>query len=242
MTSVAAFQEQNSVYELAILDIRLDGGTQMRAFVNSQVVYEYSRLLYDGVVFPPVRVWFDGDCYWLADGFHRIEAHKVVGRHRIDAEVKPGTLEDARWDSLKANSKHGLRRSRADLMLLATKALNYHQTAGISINKLADHLTIPEPTLRRWIKKLTSSNDEVTHRASSPGASRGDQDNRLPSLVRERHRIWGELELLKRTATRSEMLAVVNILEKWLIGAASTTRTCEAIERLFHAHGTPPSR
>jgi uncharacterized protein (DUF1015 family) len=47
----------------------------------------------------PIRVFFDGTTYLLADGFHRVAAALKVGRRRIKAEVVMGTYADmeAEW-------------------------------------------------------------------------------------------------------------------------------------------------
>jgi hypothetical protein len=84
---------------------------QGRAGSNGSIIAEYAKLMRMGVVFPPVRTWFDGDSYWLSDGFQRIAATELVGFREVAAEVFLGTVEDARWDSYAANSVHGLRRT-----------------------------------------------------------------------------------------------------------------------------------
>jgi hypothetical protein len=145
---------------LDIARIRVDGGTQSRKSLSEEVAEQYARLMADGVVFPPVRVWFDGDNYWLSDGFHRVEAARRTGLAQILIELRQGTLDDARWDSFSANVAHGLRRSREDLELIVSRALSHQRTTGLSTNQLAKHLGIPEPTLRRWMRGRSSSNGE----------------------------------------------------------------------------------
>jgi hypothetical protein len=77
-------------------------------------VAEYAAVLVEGGVFPPIVVFFDGEFHWLADGFHRLEAHKKVGNTEIDADVRQGTQRDAILHSVGANATHGLRRSTED--------------------------------------------------------------------------------------------------------------------------------
>ena len=57
-------------------EIRIDGGTQARAKMNTATVEEYATALKEGVIFPPVVVFYDGTDYWLADGFNRYYANK----------------------------------------------------------------------------------------------------------------------------------------------------------------------
>ena len=94
--------------------IRIDGGTQSREKIDEAVVADYADLIEDGVVFPAVRVYFDGVSHYLADGFHRYHAHRKAGKGAIEADIEKGTLRDAILYSLGANHEHGLRRSNAD--------------------------------------------------------------------------------------------------------------------------------
>ena len=57
----------------------------------------------DGAKFPPVTV-FDGENNWLSDGFHRFYA----GLEEIEADVRQGTLRDAKLFSMSANAVHEL--------------------------------------------------------------------------------------------------------------------------------------
>ncbi len=100
--------------QLAVDSIRTDGGTQSRAQINWLTVTDYAADIAEGATFPPVVVYFDGADYWLADGFHRLEAHKRLGLVEIAADVKQGTRRDAILYSVKANAVHGLRRTNED--------------------------------------------------------------------------------------------------------------------------------
>jgi hypothetical protein len=99
---------------LGIDVIRIDGGTQSREKIDEAVVADYADLIQDGVVFPAVRVYFDGISHYLADGFHRYHAHRKAGKGAIEADIVNGTLREAILYSLSANHSHGLRRSSAD--------------------------------------------------------------------------------------------------------------------------------
>lgn len=99
---------------IALERIRRDGGTQPRAAIDYGIVEEYAQAMGDGAVFPPVVVFFDGTDYWLADGFHRCEAHAVCGLVDIDCDVRQGTVRDAILHSVGVNAAHGMRRTNAD--------------------------------------------------------------------------------------------------------------------------------
>ena len=82
--------------QIGMLDLRLirrDGGTQARAMLDQSVVDEYAALMKVGVEFPPVRTWFDGNAYWLSDGFQRSAAAQIIGAEAISAIILQGSLE-----------------------------------------------------------------------------------------------------------------------------------------------------
>jgi hypothetical protein len=100
---------------IEVSKIRIDGGTQSRAAINEQTVAEYAEAMEDPrTVFPPVVAYYDGRDYWLADGFHRVEAWKRIGRVEVPAEVRQGDRRAAVLHSCAANAAHGLRRTNDD--------------------------------------------------------------------------------------------------------------------------------
>jgi ParB-like chromosome segregation protein Spo0J len=87
--------------------IRIDGGTQCRIVIDQPTVYSYLEAMKEGNDFPLIETVFDGSTYWLTDGFHRYHAYKLLGIKDIEVKYKPGTLQDAQIEALRANSKHG---------------------------------------------------------------------------------------------------------------------------------------
>lgn len=88
-----------NVEVLRIDQLRTDGGTQPRAVMDFDTVVEYTNAMRRGENFPPVTVFFDGENYWLAHGFHRRDAALAAEFDEIECEVYQGTLLDARWFS-----------------------------------------------------------------------------------------------------------------------------------------------
>ena len=93
---------------------RLDGGTQARLKIDDDIVMEYGEAMQRGDTFPPVIAFDDGNWLWLADGFHRYHACKLLGKSAIATDRREGSQRDAILYSLGANASHGLRRSNAD--------------------------------------------------------------------------------------------------------------------------------
>jgi hypothetical protein len=107
---------------MRITQIRIDGGTQPRLFLNEAIIDEYAEDMTDGVKFPPVTLFYDGDEYWLADGFRRVVAAAQIDLLEIDADIRQGTQQDAVLHSVGANAAHGARRTNDDKRL-AVKTL-----------------------------------------------------------------------------------------------------------------------
>lgn len=95
-------------------EIAIDAGTQIRAAINEQVVTDYAERMTEGVEFPAIVLFHDGNGYYLADGFHRAMAAQRNQFRDIDADVRPGTKADAIWFALGANRANGHRLTDAD--------------------------------------------------------------------------------------------------------------------------------
>jgi len=94
--------------------IRIDGGTQPRERIDMATVTEYAEAIKAGADLPPVIVFHDGADNWLADGFHRWHGHKQADKASILADVRAGSLLDAKLFAVGANGAHGLRRTNED--------------------------------------------------------------------------------------------------------------------------------
>ncbi len=139
---------------LPISDIRTDGGTQPRAVLDFHAVDDYSDDMAAGAKFPPVTIFYDGQSYWLADGFHRIRAAYAADCESIECDVRQGTLEDAQWYSFSANSSNGLRRTNDDKQRAVKAALAHQRAEGLSDNEIARHCGVSVPTVAAWREKL----------------------------------------------------------------------------------------
>ncbi len=139
---------------IAVDFIRTDGGTQPRVTLDWKVIRDYQYLYEDGVQLPPITVYFDGSDYWLADGFHRINAARSAGEENILADIRRGTLTDALWYSFSANKAHGLRRSNEDKQRAVTAALRHSACSGLSDREIGRHVGVDHKTVGVWREKL----------------------------------------------------------------------------------------
>lgn len=126
---------------LAIDKIKIEG-TQSRVQINESTVSEYAEAIKNGAQFPPVTVFFDGTNFWLADGFHRLLAHKRAGKTEILETREVGGLRDAILYSVSANANHGLRRTNADKRKAVEMLLNDAEWAQWSDNSIAKQCAV----------------------------------------------------------------------------------------------------
>jgi transposase-like protein len=134
--------------------LRLDGGTQPRVALDFDAINDYQEAMAAGAKFPAISVCYDGQLYWVVDGFHRIKAAWQAGLESIEAEVWQGTLQDAQWESYAVNHRHGLRRTNEDKQRAVKAALVHPSGRGISDNRIARHCGVTQPTVSAWREKL----------------------------------------------------------------------------------------
>jgi hypothetical protein len=139
---------------LKIEQIRTDGGTQSRAWIDEGVVGDYAEAMENGATFPDLTVYHDGENYWLSDGYHRLAAARSIYRETISCMVLQGTQADAQWDSFAANATHGLRRSNEDKRRCVLAALKHEKGAGQSDRAIAEHCGVDHKTVGAIRKEL----------------------------------------------------------------------------------------
>jgi hypothetical protein len=107
---------QNQFVWLALDEIRRDGGTQPRVKMDLAHIKRLEEQIEEGQQLEPVVVFHDGESYWLADGFHRWQAHSNQEQEAIACTVETGSRRDAILYSVGANADHkpALPRSRQD--------------------------------------------------------------------------------------------------------------------------------
>lgn len=163
----------NSFTKLKLSDITLDNEIQPRQQLNQEVVAEYTEAMRQGAKFPPVVVYFDGTNYWLADGFHRVNAKLSTGDCDILVELIPGNRRDALLYAVGANATHGLRRTNTDKRRAVTRLLLDDQWRQWSSREIArrcgvDHKTVDklrtELNVNSYSEKISSLSGESRQR------------------------------------------------------------------------------
>jgi len=160
---------------LPLAAIRTDGGTQPRAEINDEVVQDYADALQAGATLPPLTVYFDGQTYWLADGFHRAAAARQIGWLDYPAVVHQGTQRDAVLHSVGVNATHGLRRTNADKRRAVERLLRDDEWGKWSDREIARRCAVTHPYVTS-IRKLLSGNDYQMERTVQRGGTTYQQN------------------------------------------------------------------
>lgn len=151
--------------KLALALIRTDGGTQTRAEIDRTVVDDYAEKMRTGEAFPPLVVFYDGEDYWLADGFHRHGAADAAEIANVDVVVRQGTRRDAVLFSVGANAQHGLRRTNADKRRAVETLLADAEWSRKSDNWIATTASVDHKTVARLREHLGIPKCEDRHTA-----------------------------------------------------------------------------
>ena len=135
--------------------VRIDGGTQARSSINSEMVDHYATLMAEGTVFPPGVAFFDGREYWLADGFHRYHAIRKNKRASMVCRIVNGTIREAILYSFGANGTHGMQMTNEDKRRIVLEMLNDFEWNGWSDREIARVCHVSHP----FVSKLRASLD-----------------------------------------------------------------------------------
>ena len=99
---------------LKINDIIPDSEINQRVEgIDLMFVAEYAEAMERGDKFPPIKACYDGEKYFVWDGFHRVEAAKLASIGTVEVDVQEGTRDDAIELACSANADLGNHRSNA---------------------------------------------------------------------------------------------------------------------------------
>lgn len=146
---------------------------QPRLGLDNEAVQRYAEAIKDGAVLPPVVLFYDAasESYFLADGFHRRAAYRLLGRTTINVVIHIGTLRDAVLYSVGANAEHGLPRSNDDKRRAVMRLLTDPEWAQWSDNKIAKACHVHHSTVGEYRKSILRNPQDSAPDAAQPAPS-----------------------------------------------------------------------
>src|SRR5262249_14488236 len=118
----------------------------------------------------PLTVFFDGVCYWLADGWLRLHAYERAGRSHAECEVQPGSFREARLYAAAANATNSEPRKPEDRRRAVLMALEDDEVKEWSDARIARHCGVSGP-LVAGIRRMLKDREEQARRAEEAAAS-----------------------------------------------------------------------
>ena len=153
-----------STVSLKISILILSEEVQSRVSLDEAVIEEYAEAMKKGDRFPPIDVYFDGEDYYVADGFHRVKAAIKAGFDEINAKVHAGNVRNAILHSVGANASHGLRRTNLDKRNSVEKLLIDVEWQLWSDRKIADKCAVSHPFVAKVRVDLSGNDYQIQER------------------------------------------------------------------------------
>ena len=162
---------------VALENIIVDQRIQVRvAGLDAEKVESYAVVMAEGGKFPPVVVFRESEddtAFYLADGFHRVEAAVRADLRSLPAEIHPGGYDAAVEYAEEANLQHGLALSNADKRAIFERRVQRgHEWARLSDRAIAQVLGVDNKTVGNWRRALAGvefSTPETTVRTGADG-------------------------------------------------------------------------
>lgn len=163
------------IQNLHLDQIEATAATQARARTDKDTVAEYAERMKAGDVFPRPVVFAEVGAqtgFFLADGFHRIQAAMAAGLQEMSVEVHEGNLRDAIKYALQANERHGLRRTHKDKRSAVLFAMKDAEWSEMSNRQLADLCNVSHT----FVATVRAEMDEKKARKTGNNATDSAQD------------------------------------------------------------------
>lgn len=157
--------------QLSTSILRRDGGTQPRAALDEATIQEYADAMRAGDRFPPVVAFHDGHAYWLADGFHRVNAALRAEVGSLLVDVRQGTQRDAILYSAGVNATHGLRRTNEDKRRAVIRLLSDPEWAAWSDREIGRRCAVSHTFVVNLRKELSVNGLQIDARRVARGGT-----------------------------------------------------------------------
>lgn len=208
---------------IAVDSIITDDAIQVRVGrLDAAKVESYTEALKAGAEFPPIDVFRDGSALYLADGFHRLAAHKAAGESEILAVVRPGGYEEAYAHAESANLLHGLELSMDDKKNIYFRRLarRFWDDSKTSMREIAKAFGVNASTISRWRREYESGEVTIEGVASATPAedyekpqkaSTRKKGGRKPAKKRAPTQLQLRQRALKNLHTAADALAALDM-------------------------------
>jgi len=125
---------------LKISELIFDKDLYPRMKTGFLTVYQYAQAMKAGSVFPPILVGLFENKKYVIDGWHRVEAKKMLGEQYVQANMKRyDDWKDMFVDAVKANASHGRQLSVQE----KTRIIHKMFELGFEPKKISEIVHVP---------------------------------------------------------------------------------------------------
>ncbi|QQC63864.1 ParB/RepB/Spo0J family partition protein [Paraburkholderia ginsengisoli] len=146
---------------LKLCEITEDCEVQIRTQLDEEKVREYAEAMTAGEKFPRPVVFFDRLTYWLASGYHRVEAARVAGLSEIECDVRDGQKRDAALFALSDN-KHGVHLTRVEKRRAVERIMGDGEWTRMTDLAIARHIGVSREFVNRVRNSYAPADEGVT--------------------------------------------------------------------------------
>ena len=184
-------------------ELKIKNTLQPRITTDYLIANDYAEAMKQGQGFPPLSAIWDGETYWLWDGYHRKLAAEQAGIDEFQIDVAEGTLQDAEWLALSANVTHGFRRSNEDKRRAIKLAFECPSGKSKTDAEIATHIGVAVATVSKYNPNRVNFQSESLHESSYYRKGR-DGKERL-------YRVTKPSSTAKITSEARELLPFTNL-------------------------------
>lgn len=136
---------------LRIADLVYESEYYPRMKTSWLTAYQYAMAMKSGCVFPRITVGNFKGKFYVVDGWHRIEALKLLGEEYVEATVKNYSSEAEMFaDAVRLNTTHGRQLSVQEKARIIDKLKSYN----FSLEQISEIVKVPVDKIERFTFKV----------------------------------------------------------------------------------------
>jgi len=176
--------EELQVKNISVDLLDRDPDIQPRATLNREKITEFSDHMKEGVVFPPIDVFFIEGRYLIVDGYHRDMATRGAGIQEVLCRIHIGTRRDAILFSSGTNWQHGIDRTTRDKRRAVERLINDPEWGKWSSREIARHCHVSVSFVENFRPvPVTVHVDSDNQSGAAPQATGQGENRAAPNLA-----------------------------------------------------------
>lgn len=157
---------------IKIDEIKCNSDLMMRQALDKSLVATYADNIQEILSTSPIEVFKINGEYILTDGFHRTAAARQSGLVEISANVREGTLRDARAAACLANLRHGKALTRDERKNAICVYIKLSMNGkGINYRGIAKETGVSHSTIENYCRELEAHGEIEIHQTVKAGTN-----------------------------------------------------------------------